>query len=339
MRLARPGSLSVLAVLLPTLLLPSPAFAQQAFTVLVGAHRAGTLTRIDARTDALVGTSGVCRGPWGVAAAPDGRAAYAACEGEAVRVRLPDLAIAARYPLDGTGMGIAVSPDGGALYVGVHRGAVDHLLILALPGGEPLKTIPIGKRPFGLTLASDGRLYVPNHDSFSVTVIDTVTRVALRDIPVDVLQGGAYEKPHYAVVTPDASRLYLPFEGKVLAEVATATGEVRRHPLAIQAHQHGIAITRDGSHVLTVNNREGAHSLSLIRIPEAREVRRIPLASAHEQVVLSPDGRKAYLSGGFLLGGGADVVTVVDLEAGRVSASLPVPGRPLGLALGPAATP
>ena len=287
----------------------------------------------------LVGTSQVCLGPWGVAAGPDGRAAYVACEGEAVLVRLPDLAVTARYPLDGTGMGIAVAPDGGALYVGVHRGTVDHLQILALPGREPLKTIPIGKRPFGLTLASDGRLYVPNHDSFSITIIDTARRVALRDIPVDVLQGGAFEKPHYAAVTPDASRLYLSFEGKILAEVATATGEVHRHPLAIQAHQHGIAITPDGRHVLTVNNREGAHSLSLIQIPEAREVKRIPVPSAHEQVVLSPDGRKAYLSGGFPLGGGADVVTVVDLEAARVSARLPVPGRPLGLALGPASTP
>lgn len=136
---------------------------------------------------------------------------------------------------------------------------------------------------------------------------------------------------------PDGHAAYVACKGEAIRVRLPNLAVTARFPL--DGTEVGIAITPDGRHVLTVNNREGAHSLSLIRVPEAREVRRIPLPSAHEQVVLSPDGRKAYLSGGFLLGGGADVVTVVDLEAGRVSASLPVPGRPLGLALGPAPTP
>ncbi len=54
------------------------------------------------------------------------------------------------------------------------------------------------------------------------------------------------------------------------------------------------------------------------------------------QVAVGPDGRRAYLSGGYLLEAGAwDGVTVVDIDTGRVLRELRVPARPLGIAVLP----
>ena len=60
----------------------------------------------------------------------------------------------------------------------------------------------------------------------------------------------------------------------------------------------------------------------------------VPLARAHEDVSLSGDGSRAYLTGGYLLGRGAwDGLTVIDVETGTVIRELPVPDRPLGIAV------
>ena len=61
-----------------------------------------------------------------------------------------------------------------------------------------------------------------------------------------------------------------------------------------------------------------------------------PLRRAHERVAVSPDGRRAYLTGGYLLETGAwDGVTVVEVATGRVLRELRVPARPLGIAVLP----
>jgi hypothetical protein len=48
-------------------------------------------------------------------------------------------------------------------------------------------------------------------------------------------------------------------------------------------------------------------------------------------VAVSPDGRWAYLTGGYLLGGW-DGLTIVDLQA-RTTRELPVPDRPQDIAV------
>ncbi len=50
----------------------------------------------------------------------------------------------------------------------------------------------------------------------------------------------------------------------------------------------------------------------------------------HEHVVLSADGRRAYLTGGFALGG-HDELTVVDLNTGDVNRVSTGGRRPFGM--------
>ena len=60
----------------------------------------------------------------------------------------------------------------------------------------------------------------------------------------------------------------------------------------------------------------------------------IPLAKPHERVVVRRDGRRAFLTGGYLLTGGWDGITVVDLE-NRTTREVAVPDAPLDVTLVP----
>jgi hypothetical protein len=61
----------------------------------------------------------------------------------------------------------------------------------------------------------------------------------------------------------------------------------------------------------------------------------IPLSRPHEQVALSPDGRLAYLTGGYsFANAGWDGISVVDLQR-RSVAELTVPDRPLDIVVVP----
>ncbi len=61
----------------------------------------------------------------------------------------------------------------------------------------------------------------------------------------------------------------------------------------------------------------------------------VPLARAHEQVAVSPDGRWAYLTGGHsFANGGWDGITVVDL-IDLTLREITIPNRPLDIVIVP----
>ena len=196
---------------------------------------------------------------------------------------------------------------------------------------------PIGPRPFDVVVAPDGRTaYAIDHDGFSVTAVDAGTGES-RTIEAAPLGRGAFDKPHYAAVT-SAGTLLLPYQGRVLIELDPGTGRTASRPLGAHTHQHGAALSPDGSMVVVVGTGpagdvDGPPSLTIVDLRTGGE-RIVPLARAHEDVGLSGDGSRAYLTGGYLLGRGAwDGLTVVDVETGSVIRELPVPERPLGIAV------
>ncbi len=68
-----------------------------------------------------------------------------------------------------------------------------------------------------------------------------------------------------------------------------------------------------------------------VRAPDGSE-RVVPLEGPHEDVAVSPDGRTAYVTGGFTRDGYWDGVTVVDLDSGDTR-RLQAGSRPLGVAV------
>ncbi|WP_082598134.1 MULTISPECIES: YncE family protein [unclassified Kitasatospora] len=317
-------------------------------TLLVTDFGGDTVTFVDPATGPT-GSVRVGTAPWGVALGPDGRAWVATAEGAAVLdTRERRLLAVVPYrtatgsvttgEYRGGGMGIALSPDGRQVFVGVNvPGKPGVLEVLDAAGQRVTDVVPVGRRPFDVLVSRDGReVYAVGHDSFDVTAVpvDGLRPRRMEVAPYGTEGGlGSWLKPHYAEVRSDG-RLLLPFEGERLAVLDPTTGQVTVERMTADTHQHGTALTPDGTLLVVGTGAIGAedHGPSLtVRSPGGAE-RLVALDGPHEDVVASPDGRTAYVTGGFSRPGGWDGITVVDLATGQAR-KLAAGRLPLGAVL------
>ncbi|WP_411126397.1 YncE family protein [Streptomyces sp. x-19] len=330
---------------------PAPAGRTPDGTVLVADFGADTVTFVDPARGAFdsvhVGTA-----PYGLAVGDDGRAWVATAEGVAV-VDTAERQRITRIPYEtkgigepthgeyrGGGMGIALAPDGRHVYVGVNRpggnGTVEAIDTRSL---KVTGVAEVGRRPFDVDVARDGHeVYATDHDSFDVTVVipGSLRTRRIEVAPYGTEGGlGSWLKPHYTAVRPSDGKLLLPFEGERLAVVDSETGRTRIERMTADTHQHGVTITADGT-LFAVGtgpidpSRDKGPSLT-VRTPQGQE-KVIPLDGPHEDVAVSPDGRTAYVTGGFTRDGYWDGISVVDVDSGTVR-RLTAGDRPLGIAI------
>ncbi|MFC9796890.1 hypothetical protein ACFVJI_30150 [Streptomyces sp. NPDC127584] len=327
---------------------PSPAGGPAAGTLLVADFGSDTVTFVDpargATGSVVVGTA-----PYGLVLGEDGRAWVATAEGVAVvdttarrRIALVPYKTATGPVTTGEyrggGMGIALAPDGRRVFVGVNvPGENGTLEVIDTAALRVTDTVPVGRRPFDVDVSRDGgEVYATNHDSFDVTVVDAGTLAPRRvEVAPYGTEGGlgSWLKPHYSAVRPSDGKLLLPFEGERLAVVDPRTGRTTIEPMTADTHQHGTTVTPDGT-LFTVGTgpidpaEDEGPSLT-VRRPDGTE-RVYPLDGPHEDVAVSPDGRTAYVTGGFTRDGYWDGLSVVDLESGDTR-RLPAGSRPLGI--------
>ncbi|KQX50011.1 MULTISPECIES: hypothetical protein [unclassified Streptomyces] len=327
---------------------PAPAGRPAPGSLLVSDFGSDTVTFVDPAKGAT-GSVKVGTAPYGLVVGEDGRAWVATAEGVAVvdtatRQRLAlvpyrtDAGPTDTGEYRGGGMGIALSPDGRRVYVGVNvPGGNGTLEVIDTATQRVTDTVPVGRRPFDVDVSKDGaEVYVTNHDSFDVTVV-TAGTLAPRRIEVAPYgtEGGlgSWLKPHYTAVRPSDGKLLLPFEGERLAVVDPRTGRTAIEPMTANTHQHGAAVTPDGT-LFTVGTGpidpdEDAGPSLTVRTPGGAE-RVYPLDGPHEDVAVSKDGRTAYVTGGFTRDGYWDGLSVVDLDSGDTR-RLAAGSRPLGV--------
>ncbi|MER7519585.1 hypothetical protein [Streptomyces sp. NPDC126499] len=329
---------------------PSPSGRTPAGTLLVADFGSDTVTFVDPARGPFASVE-VGTAPYGLVVGADGRAWVSTAEGVAVvdtktRTRLARVPYrTASGPVTdgeyrGGGMGIALSPDGRRVYVGVNvPGGNGALEVIDTASLKVTGRVPVGRRPFDVDVARDGsEVYATNHDSFDVTVVRAQGLGTRRNevAPYGTEGGlGSWLKPHYAAVRPSDGRLLLPFEGERLVVVDPRTGRSEIRPMTANTHQHGVTVTPDGT-LLTVGTgpidpaTDRGPSLT-VREPDGTE-RVVPLDGPHENVAVSRDGRTAYVTGGFTRDGFWDGLTVVDLSDGSTR-RLPAGSRPLGIAV------
>ncbi|WP_282938462.1 hypothetical protein [Paenibacillus sp. RC67] len=235
------------------------------------------------------------------------------------------------------GMGIAVSPDGRYVYVGVYLpGKASQLEIMDTEKLVMISSVSVGIRPFDVVVSLDGsEVYSIDHDSYSVTIVDPQKRTARKvNVAPFGKGGGGFEKPHYAIVREDG-RLLLPYQGRGLVVLDPATGQFETQPLSGNTHQEGVNLTADGKKMLIVGNgaagsATGHPNLTVLDIGTMEE-QIIPLSRTHQMVVSSPDGQLAYLTGGVTFADtGWDGLTVVDIAKGTTR-ELALPDYPLDI--------
>lgn len=325
-------------------------------TLLVADFGGDTVTFVDpgpGRDAGPLGSVEAGTAPYGLTVGEDGRAWVATAEGVAVidtatRTRLAVIPYATESgPVTtgeyrGGGMGIALAPDGAHVYVGVNvPGGNGVLEVIDTATRKVTATVPVGhaalrrrrlgRRPRGVRHRSrlvrrDGRRY-PHPGA-----------AAHGGRPVRHRGGlGSWLKPHYAVVRPSDGKLLLPFEGERLAVLDPRTGKVRTERMTADTHQHGAALTPDGT-LLVVGTgpiaADDEEASLTVRTPDGGE-RTVALDGPHEDVAVSQDGRTAYVTGGFTRDGHWNGITVVDLagEGAGKPFRIGAGERPLGIAV------
>jgi YVTN family beta-propeller protein len=341
---------TVLPTATPLPVPPTSTPRAASYTILVTNSAARHVSFVEPASGAIEQVE-VGAAPWGLALAPNDLAYVATAEGVDVvdiRRRAPVARIPYRAqvgpPAFGEyragGMGIAAAPDGGRVYVGVFLpDRSGQLEVIDTAQRAVIASVPIGVRPFQVIVSGDGReIYTIDHDTFTVTVVDTTTYTA-RALPVEPLGNGgwgSWDKPHYAALRADG-HLLLPFQGHILLDLDPASGKAVTLPMRANTHQHGLTLSPDEQHLLIVGtgpagDAQGAPRLTILNLTRMVE-EHISLRRPHEQVALSPDGCLAYVTGGHTFAnGGWDGLSVVDLQQHSVT-EIPVPDRPLDIAI------
>lgn len=324
----------------------SEAITGKSDLLLVTQFKSHHLAYVDSQKGVIARVK-VGRAPYGVAVSRDGQAYVATAEGVAVvdiRSRQRTALIPYQASVSGRqwgeyrqgGMGIAVSSDGKTVAVGIHRGnRAGQLEIISTQSKTVTASVPVGIRPFQVLFShDDNEVYSIDHDSYSVTVYNLDDRSS-RVFEVAPLGYGGFAKPHYAAINAQG-HLLLPIQGRTLFQLNPKTGAKTEIPLTARTHQHGVALSRDASTLLVVGTGpagevNGEAVLSRINLRDGRETH-LPLNAEHEQIVLSGDDKRAYLTGGNSFTEGWNGISVIDLTRNKIRL-LQVDKQPLGIVL------
>ena len=273
--------------------------------------------------------------PGGIVVSPDGKTLFIALDDvdEVAEADVTSLTVTRRVKVPGGPFGLALDASGQRLFVACpHQ---DRVAVLDTRDLKEQASIAVGVRPTAIAYCqtpSGERLIVPNSGSddisvLSVSPLSELVRQAAGREPYAVAVSGDGRRVyvanrmavHEALMSPPASEVTVidPANGRVLdreqlhsAHLAEGITEVPTrgwmlNPLVRVRNLVPITQVKDGwvmSTGVAISQEDG-------------EVTQIPLDEANAYfsdpsgVVASPDGKRAYVASG-----GADVVTVLDLD-------------------------
>ncbi len=273
--------------------------------------------------------------PGGIVVSPDGKTLYIALDDvdEVAEADATSLTVTRRAKVPGGPFGLALDTEGKRLFVACpHQ---DRVAVLDTRDLKEQASIAVGIRPTDVAYCqtpAGERLIVPNSGSDDVSVL-SVSPMS------ELLRTEAGREPYAVAVSGDGQRVLVanrlavhdgllsPPASEVTVIDAASGHVVNRQTLASAHMAEGIATVSARkwalSSMIRVRNlvpitqvKDGwVMSTGLAICEEGGAVTQIPLDDANAYfadpsgVVASPDGKRAYVAAG-----GADVVTVVDLD-------------------------
>jgi len=257
------------------------------------------VTVLNTATDRVSGTISIPQGqPQAVSFSPDSRTAYVSVYGghSAPVIVFIDTAtekVTSTVPVDNHEPGpSATSPDGLSLYVPNHNmaqgGAGDDVLDVIDLATKKVISIQVKANPHWAVVDNKtGRLYVTNHMSALVTVLNAKTNQIITTI-----QTG--ETPHSAALSPDGSRLAVTsYSGNEVFLINTATDKqvavirVGREPL-------DVTYSPDGRYLFTVNNLD--NTVTVIDTANNLVIAKIATGKDPTSISVPTNGRQAYVT-------------------------------------------
>lgn len=137
--------------------------------------------------------------------------------------------------------------------------------------------------------------------------------------------------PTFVSVSPDDRTLYVACNTKNTLQVIDAETLAQTHEVEVGKGAYNVEVSPDGAWLIVTNKKD--RSVSLVDARTLAEVARIPTSKpVVHGVAWSPDGRYAYISQESV---GADpgAVDMLDVAARRVVATLPLPAQPTGITI------
>lgn len=235
---------------------------------------------------------------------------------------------------------IALTPDGELAFVANSdffgdRPRVNPVSVVHTPTMTKIADIRACDMPHGVRVNHAGtRVYISCMHSDEILEMEVATFGITRRAPAGSAAhaGGDHGggcAPTFVSVSPDDRRLYVACNTGNTLQVWDAATLERLAEIPVGKGAYNVEPSPDGSTVIVTNKKD--RSISIVDAASMKEVARVPVTkSVVHGVAWSPDGRYAYISQESV---GADpgAVDMVDVAARRVVATVPLPAQPTGI--------
>jgi YVTN family beta-propeller protein len=261
---------------------------------------ARAITVLDTANDQVSRTIPLPQGPpQSVSFSPDSRTAYVSVYGNhsapvIVFINTATGTVTGTVEVDNLEPGpSAASPNGRYLYVPNHNTAMgspgdNDIDVINTATRTLIKTIPVVANPHWVVFGKNGQIYVTNHMSAVVTVLNAND---MGDVMKVILVG---ETPHSEALSPDGSRLAVTsYSGNAVFLINSATDQMIK-TIPVGSEPLDIAYSPDGRYLFTVNNL--SNTVTVIDTADYRVIGEIPTGKAPTSISVLPNGRQAYVT-------------------------------------------
>ena len=201
--------------------------------------------------------------------------------------------------------------------------------LVDLASGATLATLPTGLGPHEAATSRDGKWAVVTDygtgpaPGSTLTVLNLDARAVARKVDL-----GEYRRPHGVQFLPGDSLVAVTVEAnEAVLVVHLGSGTVRRAIKTNQATSHMVSLRADGQVGYTSNIR--ANSITEVNFSTGA-TRSLTVGDQPEGIGASPDGREVWAGSNT-----AGMISVVDVAAWRVAATIPVGERPYRVSFAP----
>lgn len=221
---------------------------------------------------------------------------------------------------------VAVSRDALYAYVanyGTGREPGNTVSVVDLRSGKQVGLIDLGKyqRPHGITVASDGTLWVTTEGTQTLLGIDPKAR-QIKTVAVT-----GQRVSHMVAATADGKKLYVANIGSGTTTVVGADGTVLKQ-ITCGDGTEGVDVHPNGEEVWVTNR--SANTISIIDTRTDSVVATLPCAAMPIRVKFTPDGRFALVSNAR-----SNEVAVFDVKARREIRRIHTGSAPVGVLVRP----
>ncbi len=251
---------------------------------------------------------------------------------------------------------IALTPDGELAFVANSdffgdRPRKNPVSVVHTESMEKIADVTACDMPHGVRVNRAGtRVYVTCMDSDELLELDVSTfEIARRArtgtaTPADHAAHGAPTgsapagpgaagacAPTYVSVSPDDRTLFVACNAGNSLQVWDAATLEQRGQVAVGKGAYNVEVSPDGGLVLVTNKKD--RSVSLVDARSLKEIARIPTTKpVVHGVAWSPDGRYAYIAQE-AVGADPGAVDMLDVAGRRVVATVPLPAQPTGITI------